>query len=469
MRQARSLPSAPQRPVARTLGPAERTAREDDSMLVPGPSAGPAVAPGEADAGPATPPVPSEPGGAAPRQVVVTPVYRSAADRPHVRLAPAARKVAAEPLVHPEPPTRPPAAEAPAAARPSPAAAEPAPGDGTQASAPPVPPFPGLPFPGAPPVPPFPVPPLGPGGFGLPGAMTGLAWAGEPDDAEPGPGDSGVSPPAAPGAGGQADLGRIPYDLADSLRRLHGIDVSDVVVSRGQQAGREADALGARAFTRAGEIVLPPGAGPIERPETRALLAHELTHAAQQRALGPSLPPADSAAGAALERAAVATERRVLGYDAPGRPAWGGVASPALVHAPPQQPAQTWPAPAAPAAAATIQRQGEEITGTLPAGNAFDPFALLPRQADEPGLDLAADVLALKAALAEVPGMAVVDAELGLARDRLLALAGQRLLNLDDSLAIGELADGIYKRIRARLQRELLVDRERSGLLSDFR
>lgn len=298
--------------------------------------------------------------------------------------------------------------------------------------------------------------------------MTSRDWAGEAANRRPVAADPAASPPAAPDAGGQAaDFGRVPYDLADSLRRRHGVDVSDVVVSRGQQAGREADALGARAFTRAGEIVLPPGAGPIERPEVRALLAHELTHAAQQRALGPSLPPADSAAGAALERAAVATERRVLGADAPGRPGWTAIASPALVHALPQQQAQTWQAPAAPAPAA-VQRQGEEVTGTLP-GNAFDPFALLPGQGTEPGPDLAAEVRALQAALAGVPGTAAPDAELGLARDRLLELAGLRLLDLDDSLAVGELADGIYKRIRARLQRELLVDRERSGLLSDFR
>ncbi len=480
--QARSSPSGAQRPVARTTGAAARTAREDGSVLVPGPlaQAGPA-APGEARAaGPGTASVPSEPGGAAPlagasRQVVVTPVYRAAGDRPHVKLAPAARAAAAEPLVHPPPATQPPAAEPPpapaSATTPAPAAAEPAPGDqdDQRSALPPAPPIPDLLFPGSPfPIPPFPAGPAGAGGFGLPGAMTSRDWAGEAADRRPVAADPAASPPAAPDAGGQAaDFGRVPYDLADSLRRRHGVDVSDVVVSRGQQAGREADALGARAFTRAGEIVLPPGAGPIERPEVRALLAHELTHAAQQRALGPSLPPADSAAGAALERAAVATERRVLGADAPGRPGWTAIASPALVHALPQQQAQTWQAPAAPAPAA-VQRQGEEVTGTLP-GNAFDPFALLPGQGTEPGPDLAAEVRALQAALAGVPGTAAPDAELGLARDRLLELAGRRLLDLDDSLAVGELADGIYKRIRARLQRELLVDRERSGLLSDFR
>ncbi len=257
-------------------------------------------------------------------------------------------------------------------------------------------------------------------------------------------------------------MSAIPYDLADTLRRLHGVDVSDVVLSRGAQAGREADAMGARAFARDGEIVLPPGAGPLERPQTRALLAHELTHVAQQRLLGPTLPPEDSAAGAALERAAVAAERRVLGQDEPERVARSSVSAPLLVHAPPQS------APAPVGASAGVQRQGENLADVPWAGNAFDPLALLSQRAAEPGLDLALEVQALQAALA---GLACTDpdTELDLARDRLLVLAGQRLLNLDDSLAVSELADGIYRRIRARLQRELLVDRERSGLLSDFR
>jgi hypothetical protein len=43
------------------------------------------------------------------------------------------------------------------------------------------------------------------------------------------------------------------------------------------------------------------------------------------------------------------------------------------------------------------------------------------------------------------------------------------LLDLDDSLAVSDLADGIYRRVCVALRRELLVGRERSGLLSDFK
>jgi hypothetical protein len=228
---------------------------------------------------------------------------------------------------------------------------------------------------------------------------------------------------------------------------MQGVDVSDVRVNRGAAAAREAHALGARAFTRGSEVVLPPAAGPLERPQARALLAHELTHAAQQRALGPALPMEGSAAGAALEVRAIEAERRVLGLD----PAAGSSA----------------PAPRR-AAAPAIQRQTEELAGEAPPGNAFDPFALLPAQAPSP--DPGAVPAGPPAQVTTPPEAAVAAAdELGNARARLLTLAEQRLLDLDDPVAIGHLADGLYRRLRARLQSELLVSRERAGLLSDFR
>jgi hypothetical protein len=231
------------------------------------------------------------------------------------------------------------------------------------------------------------------------------------------------------------------------MRRAHGIDVSDVLISRGPQASQQARAIGALAFTRNGEVVLPPEAGPIERPQTRALLAHELTHAAQQRALGPNLPAADSPAGFALERQARAVEQMVL-----GPPLGARIESTAAFSPPPD------PIPSSPA---QVQRQIEELPPSLPTGNAFDPFALLPQQpvADAPAVEQPQPP----------PGEASQDTGSGPASTRLLELAGRRLLDLDDSLAVGTLADSIYKRVRSRLRHELLIDRERSGLLSDFR
>jgi hypothetical protein len=65
--------------------------------------------------------------------------------------------------------------------------------------------------------------------------------------------------------------------------------------------------------------------------------------------------------------------------------------------------------------------------------------------------------------------LAQPDAELTAARDRLLTLAAQRPLDLDDPAALDELAALLYPRLHRELRLELLVDRERSGLLSDFR
>ena len=303
-----------------------------------------------------------------------------------------------------------------------------------------------------------------PGGFAGPDGFSGLG-AGqasrEPESAQP----IGAEPPVPPPMRDEAAASLVPYDLADTLRRMHGVDVSDVLISRAPEAGQRARALGARAFTADGEIVLPPEAGPIERPRTQALLAHELTHAAQQRALGSTLPPEDSVAGAALESAAVAVERRVLGQEHHVRA--GSIAQVGGIRPDQQQPLFHAPRPAPAWSAAEsggmIQRQTEEIGGGTPAGDTFDPFGLLPQQSAAPVPDLMLDAGPL------TDQTVAPDVELALARNRLLELAEQRLLDLNDPIAVGELAEGVYKRIRARLQRELLIDRERSGLLSDFR
>ncbi|HSV65919.1 MAG TPA: DUF4157 domain-containing protein [Mycobacteriales bacterium] len=102
---------------------------------------------------------------------------------------------------------------------------------------------------------------------------------------------------------------RVPTDLASALRDSHGVDVADVQVYRGPDVAAEARSRGARAFTRGGAVFLPAEAGPADAPATRGLLAHELVHAVQQRALGAGLPAPDTHLGQALEAEAVAAER----------------------------------------------------------------------------------------------------------------------------------------------------------------
>ena len=67
-----------------------------------------------------------------------------------------------------------------------------------------------------------------------------------------------------------------------------------------------------------------------------------------------------------------------------------------------------------------------------------------------------------------VPGVpAPFDAELASVRDRLIELSGRRPLDLDDPGDIDEVAVRVYQKIHTRLRRELLVDRERAGRLSE--
>lgn len=54
-------------------------------------------------------------------------------------------------------------------------------------------------------------------------------------------------------------------------------------------------------------------------------------------------------------------------------------------------------------------------------------------------------------------------------RDQVTALARRRALDLDDAAHIAELATKIYEPLRDLLRAELIVDRERAGLLTDFR
>ncbi|MFI9274115.1 DUF4157 domain-containing protein [Kitasatospora sp. NPDC052896] len=254
----------------------------------------------------------------------------------------------------------------------------------------------------------------------------------------------------------------VPAELADLVRRAQGVDVSDVPIHRGPEVTDEAQALGARAFTRDGEVFLPMEAGPLDQPVAHGLLAHELTHAAQQRALGPALPPEDSTAGQELEGAAVATERwaRGLGPDPAGSGATPSTSWTAPWTAPSGAP---WTAPSGAPPVAGVQRQhGDVMTAMAGSAHPPAPIAAVPDampSASEP------PVPALTPAPAPAP--AGLDAELISARDRLLALSRQRPLDLDDPGDIEELAVRVYQKIHGRLRRELLVDRERAGRLSE--
>jgi hypothetical protein len=241
-----------------------------------------------------------------------------------------------------------------------------------------------------------------------------------------------------------------PNELLDAVRRIQGVDVSDVPIRRGPEVADEARSLGARSFTRDGEVFLPREEGSPDSPVARGLLAHELTHAAQQRTLGSALPAEDSEAGRALEAQAVAAERWARGLG--GEPAPNGGMGFA--------PASSWTAPWRAAPPTTgVQRQTGDVASVAEPEYPSASVATVDYPTAPSG-----------APTAEPPtpqAAPVHDEELGAARDKLVQLSRQRPLDLDDPGDIEELTVRVYQRIERRLRRELLVDRERAGRLGE--
>lgn len=305
----------------------------------------------------------------------------------------------------------------------------------------------------------------------------------------------------------------VPWDISEVFRTTFGVRVDTVPVRRGPAVSRHATALAARAFTHRGQVHLPDEAGALGDRDTRALLAHELVHATQQRMLGPALPREDSAEGAQLEEKAVATERWFRGEGPP--PA-------ALVHRPPS------PEATAAVQAAEYARQVAEEIAELPAavpealqraddtavadlvphelknviGREFLAWSINPPEtmpAAAPDADLAALIsglsqettntasggitsvdelaAALRNALAGTGTQGGIEAnDLAAALDRMTtaveesaASNANTTIDLDDTEFLDRLATKLYRPLRGKLRLELLVDRERTGTLADPR
>ena len=269
--------------------------------------------------------------------------------------------------------------------------------------------------------------------------------------------------------------------------------MSDVPVRRGRAVSRQAARLDAAAFSRDGAVYLPDAAGPLNQAAAGALLAHELTHVVQQRTLGSALPSEASPEGQALEEQALATQRWFLGAaDAPGASGAVGAAraAPALVL--PRGAAATRPARApimrhlqlAPAASASepaevspaflpVNPAGEPGVQRQPAGPAAPSTAAGPAST-EWHAGYPAPMLA--SVIEQTEGPAASDAAIADAHDRIAELgtriadlADQRHIDPDDPVGLDELATKLYGRLRSKLRLELIVDRERAGLLTDFR
>jgi hypothetical protein len=217
----------------------------------------------------------------------------------------------------------------------------------------------------------------------------------------------------------------VPTPVAAHVGAVTGTDLSGVRIHRDGETSTLARRMRARAFTARGEVHLPAHQGPLQTRAVQALVAHELTHVAQQRRLGTALPGEDSPAGRHLEAEAQAVER-----------AWNGGAAPAAPAA-----TRIGRAPA-PAPRPSMHR------GAPPTVSA--PIATPPSAAGN--------------GTASAPPPAPVSVTVQRAPDDPPAAAkGAPDLDLDD------LARRLYGRLRSRLRAELLVDRERAGLLADWR
>ncbi len=251
-----------------------------------------------------------------------------------------------------------------------------------------------------------------------------------------------VRAPAPPADDGDPVVEVVPDELTVLFRRDLGVDVSAIPVHRGRSVSRQAAALGARAFARGGDVFLPGSAGSLTARPVRALLAHELAHAVQQRVLGAAQPSPESADGRELEDAALAVEDWVAGHgSAPG----------SLVHRP----------------------AGAAAPGALPADVTQLSGAAEPDDRPPSSWTLGGGFGAGLAATAEPEQQAgAVAAAFQQIADLRESVAGLRARQdapaEPHTLDLGEVAGRLYEYVRTRLRAELIIDRERAGLLADF-
>jgi Domain of unknown function (DUF4157) len=297
--------------------------------------------------------------------------------------------------------------------------------------------------------------PVGPRGGALPVSVTHRH-----DDrpavvpiSRPGPSAAHSQPPLAPPE-------RVPADLSAQLEPMLGVPLADVPVHRGPASARAAADIRARAYTAGAEVHLPERLGPTSHGEARETLAHELTHVAQQRRLGPVAPNEDSPAGAEMEAEARRVAHRVSA---------------------PQRVSVAPPATRRPAVALSHG-------STKPATSAGPSSSLSPTEQREMAGHIEASALSSGMAT-RMPGGGVTFG--GAAPTAASAIGVQREPEHDDTPVtqnqiaettsessqtddltperIDELASRLYDGIRSRLRHDLLVQRERSGSLFDHR
>lgn len=286
---------------------------------------------------------------------------------------------------------------------------------------------------------------------------------------------------AAPAEQEPPEQPEVPAEAITTFRRLTGVDLGFVPINRGPEVAATAAALGARAYTHAGVVHVPAEAGPLDRPDVAALVGHELAHVAQQRLWGPAAAES-SEFGAAFEAQAVATERAIRGGAT-------RVHFPAERHLGPAHPARPHLGSAHPAAEPALEAQRAPLlpdsgASWSPPQELLDALASAGQRPPEdapPQVSTAPESVHTETELVQPPaeqptpdedsrpGQGWDDELLGTLSLRVAQQLQGRFVALNRPDDLDTLAIRLYDRLRARLRTELLVDRERSGLLTDFR
>jgi hypothetical protein len=273
-----------------------------------------------------------------------------------------------------------------------------------------------------------------------------------------------------------------PAATIASFEQLTGVDLGFVPIVREPTVDREADRLNARAFTRDGVVHLPAAAGAVDGPHARALLAHEMTHVLQQRALG-TVADESGPLGEAMEAQADAVERAARGEsvddaerawpeqlagpmpagltwtseagfrgDSAGSPSWGVP-------------------PSGPSGVAQRAPRGAEALPALVVdggGTAGDDDGVVPLVYPEPESPTRPDPASPTTATNPVAAYELSDADVARVTERVLTDLALPELDPRDPDLLDVLAAGLYGRLRTSLRSELIADRERAGLLTEF-
>jgi hypothetical protein len=230
------------------------------------------------------------------------------------------------------------------------------------------------------------------------------------------------------------------------LRRALGVDVSGIPVRRGETVTTTARRLGARGYTTDAVVHIPDHVGALDSRDATPLLAHELTHAVQQKRLGAALPAPGSPDHRRLEDEAVAVERWLRD---------GAVGQLARDDELPI------------VDTSELVRAFEDETGTR-----FAPTAEDQRRTDVSLGGLFAAYRDLRAAAPEEDEEDEEDGQDQPSTAELMDLIAdnppRRWLDLDDADNFEEIANRLYHHLLGRLRFDVLVERERAGTLLDY-